>query len=126
MKNTQITLRVYGKERSREDGTKYTEYSYTPNGKKFVKVVFTKSCLTSPKETGYWFVTVNKEDLSIKQGKEKKSERGTYLENDKMFVKNVINVKKDEEYEKTREARRAEEINELLALDETLDKNLPF
>lgn len=119
-------LRIYGKERTREDGTKYTEYSYTPNGKKFVKVAFTKECLTTPKEQGYWFIKVNVTDLSLKHGKERTGERGTYLENDTMFVKNVLEVKRDVDYEKTRDARRAEEINELLALDEELDKNLPF
>ena len=64
-----ITLSIFGRERTKENGEKFCKYSFTPDGVDFYEIVFKKECMTTPKQAGYWKMTVNEEDVDFKDGK---------------------------------------------------------
>lgn len=113
-----VEIRVFGKERTRESGEKFVVYSYTPNGKVWYKVAFTKDCSTQPKKTGYYKLVVNPFALSIKEGRLITTPEKTYKENDTLFISDVISFKEDTEYTKVLEAKKREKVEDMLALDE--------
>ena len=123
-----VEIRVFGKERTKETGEKFVVYSYTPNGQQFLKVAFTKECATTPKKTGYYLLTVNPKDLSIKKGKTIiDNETGRqFKENDTLFIANIASLKEDNEYEKVRQALKQSDVEDLLALDENVDFDKTF
>ena len=128
-----IELRVYAKDKviNKKDGTsvKKLEFSYTPNGQKFVDIVFMG--VSKPNKSGYWLVKMYKDQFSpdSKNGKPKKDKEGNiikrkngeiFIPNDKYFINEVISLRFDEEYEEQRNAIKEAEIDALLALDDDL------
>lgn len=121
-----VEIRVYGKERTGQDGNTFVVYSYTPNGQRWLKVAFTKDCATTPKKKGYFKLVVNPTKMSIKKGRTITEEGRTYTENDTLFISEVISLHEDKEYEKVVQARRQSEVEDMLALDEEIDFEATF
>lgn len=129
-------IRVFAKGREiTVDGKKVKtfDYSYTPNGKKFFKIIFETA--SKPNNDGMWIVKVDSKNLSPKKGKPmynkktglpvcSKKTGEQLIENDIIFIKDLISLKYDEEYEKIREERREEQINAIFSLEN--EEELPF
>ena len=133
MSKAVIEIRIFAREREikKADGqiVNKLEYSYTPNGQKFVDIVF--KGISKPNKSGYWIVKLYKENFSpdSKNGKPKKDKDGNiihrkngevFIPNDKFYINEVISLRFDEEYEEQRLALKQEEIDALLALDDNL------
>lgn len=86
------------------------EYSYTPNGETWYQVKFKQECEKQPKTAGYYLVDVDEtKDLSIQKMKAQEK----FKPNDVLWIANVIDFKRDVDYEKELEAKRLEEIKNL-------------
>lgn len=117
------TIRIFGREVTSKDGkNKFPVYSFTPNGEDFYKVVFTKKCETTPKETGYYLLEVSPNDLSFKKGQVVDGKKY----NDTMFIDKVIKMKKDVEYEAKAEQQRFERTMSVLDSVDLGDDTLPW
>lgn len=130
-------LRVFVKERTitKEDGSvvKPLETSYTPDGKKFYKIIFTG--VSKPNRIGYWLVKVDSSKVSPKDGKPLFKKDGTpviskktgqqVIENDLLFIKEVISLKFDENYEEERAKVQQEKVDAIFSLDGD-NEPLPF
>lgn len=113
------TIRIYGAEKSTQDGKKFIKWSYTKDGKKFYEVHFTKECAV-PSKRGYYLVTVDLKDVNIKKSKQKtftNDETGeviTIQPNDIMWVKQVNKFVSDTEYEAELEKKRLDDLSNIL------------
>lgn len=110
----QKTIRIYGKEKSVEkDGKtlKFVSFSYTKDGETFYQVKFNQDCENVPKQSGYWLITVDTEDVSKQKGKINSNGNKN---NDILWIRNIIKKSKDEEYEKAVTEKRAKEIEDIL------------
>jgi len=108
---SQLTLSIFGRERTKENGEKFCKYSFTPDGVDFYEIVFKKECMTTPKQAGYWKLTVNEDDVDFKDGK---VVEGQKIPN-KMFVANVLKIEKDVEAEEQYKAKRIEKRKSVFA-----------
>lgn len=114
MENKERTIRIYGREKSVEkDGKtlKFVSFSYTKDGVTFYQVKFNQDCENVPKQSGYWLITVNPEDVSKQKGK---TNSNGNKNNDILWIANIISKTKDTVYEKEVAEKRAEEINNIL------------
>lgn len=131
------TMRVFTKEREiTVDGKKVKvyEHSWTPNGKKFFKIIF--EGVSKPNKAGYWIVKVDDSKISPKNGKPMYRKDGTpviskktgehLVENDILFLKETISLKFDEDYEKERAVKQQEKVNAIFSLENADDEELPF
>lgn len=117
------TLRIFGKEvTAKEKGNKFNVYSFTPNGEDYYKIVFTKKCETTPKETGYYLIQVDANDISIKRGKVVDGVKY----NDTMFIDKILKLQKDTEYEKKAEQQRFEKVMGVLDEVDFSNEELPW
>lgn len=105
------TIRIFGKEKQLDNGVKFVSFSYTKDGEKFLQVKFNQACDNVPKTSGYWLITVDTEDVSLKKGK--KLDNGNRA-NDILWVSNIIKKAKDAEYEAQVATKRKEELEEAL------------
>lgn len=130
-------IRVFAKEREitqKNDGkkVKVLEYSYTPNGEKFIDVVFRG--VSKPNKPGYWLVKVDTSKISPKNGKPVYRDNGEpviskktgmqLIKNDVWFVNEVISLKFDEDYEKIRAEKQQADVEAVFNLEN--DEKLPF
>lgn len=116
------TIRIFGKEVSTQDGKKFPVYSFTPDGQQFFKVVFTKKCETTPKETGYYLIEVSPNDISIKRGQVVEGKKY----NDTMFIDKIVKLTKDVAYEKKAEEQRFNAVMDVLNSVDCESDELPF
>ncbi len=100
-------IRIYGKDAQTLDGNSYVRFSYTKDGKEFFDVKFNRTCEQMPTSKGYWLVTVMSEDCDIRKGKNKNSNRV-------LWIRQIVNLKKDKEYEEFRNSIKQSEVNILL------------
>lgn len=106
----QKTLTIYVREKATKEGRRFYTYSYVHNSK-FYDVKFGKACLSRPNSKGYYDIEVDTKDLSVQ---EKKT-----IVNDKekitniLWIKNLINLKVNEEKNAELEAKKLAKINEL-------------
>lgn len=110
----QKTIRIYGKEKSVEkDGKtlKFVSFSYTKDGETFYQVKFNQDCENVPKQSGYWLITVDTEDVSKQKGKLNSNGNKN---NDILWIANIIKKQKDEAYEAEVAKRRADEIEDII------------
>lgn len=115
-------IRIFGKEIKTNDGKSFTVYSFTPNGTEFFKVVFTKKCETTPKETGYYLLEINPNDISIKRGQVVDGKKY----NDTMFVDKVYKLSKDTVYEEKAEQQRFDNVMGVLDSVDITSDELPW
>lgn len=100
------TIRVFGREVEDKTGKKFIIFSYTKDGERFYQVKFKRTCLTVPSKRGYWLIKFDTINCQLQKVKAKES----FKPNDILWLSETISVKKDEEYEKMRQ----EKINEAL------------
>lgn len=129
-------IRVFTKEReiTKKDGSKVKvlEHSYTPNGEKFIDIVF--EGVSKPNKVGYWLVKVDSSKISIKAGKPVYRDNGEpvvskktgmqLVKNDVWFLKEIISLKFDEDYEKERAEKQQASVEAVFNLENT--EKLPF
>lgn len=85
------TIRVFGREKTRNDGTKYVEYSFTKDGDTFYRVSFTNDCSIRPTKVGYWLLKIDANTVSLKKAQQKTNKDGVkYMTNPTMFIGNVL------------------------------------
>ena len=118
MNETIREIRLYAMEKKTNDGKSFVTWSYTKNGEKFYEVHFTKGCAI-PQKRGYYLAKVNVADVNIKKSKPRSfmDDNGvvtTIQPNDKMWIKKVISIVSDEEYEKEIETKRLNEVMDVL------------
>lgn len=109
-------IRIYGKEKTKEDGSKYVEYSYTKDGETFYRVSFTNECMIRPTKPGYWLLNVDRTTVSLKKAQKKVSKEGReYFTNPVMFIGCVLEVPtEDTEYAKQVLEMKQAEVDALL------------
>ena len=105
------TIRIFGKEKQLDNGVKFVSFSYTSNGNDFYQVKFNQACDNVPKTSGYWKITVDTQDVSLKKGK--KLEDGKRA-NSILWISNIIKKVKDAEYEAEVKKKREDELNSVL------------
>lgn len=110
--STLKTIRVFGREITRKDGKKFTSYSYTNDGKKFYRVKFTQECENRPSKTGYVLMTVNTKDVSVQKPVKNDTYQTWYL-----WIKNVVSYQADEEHIAEMDAKRVQEVIDILTDD---------
>jgi len=104
------------------ENQKFLEYSYINKKGTYYKVKFRMDCNQYPKETGYWKIESNEEDVSLEKGYISKE---GYNVPPTLWIHNVVKFYKDEEAEKRAEENRKKALAE--AFDEETDEdNLPF
>lgn len=92
------------------------------NGK-WYKIKFTKDCELAPRKRGLYDITINLKDVSIEKGKVYINSRGeTKLQNDTLWVRNTIKLRKYTEEELIK--RNLETLSEVFEVDD--DEDLPF
>jgi ABC-type phosphate transport system auxiliary subunit len=108
------TIRIYARKKTitmKSDKTTkdIMEYSYTKDGEKFFQVKFKLECEKQPKQSGYYLLDVNENDLSIQHSKPQEK----FTPNDVLWIGNVVDFRQDIEYEKELESKRLKEIKAL-------------
>ena len=116
------TIRIFGREITTKDGKSFVTYSFTPNGEDYYKIVFTKKCETTPKETGYYLLEVSPNDVSFKKGQVVDGKKY----NDTMFIDRVVRMSKDTAYEEKAEEQRFERTMSVLDSVDLGDETLPW
>lgn len=108
------TIRIYGKEKVVENEgkkNKFVSFSYTKDGGTFYQIKFNQDCENVPKQSGYWLIEVDTEDVSKQKGKINSNGNRN---NDILWIRNIISKKKDEAYEKEVTEKRTKEIEDIL------------
>lgn len=108
------TIRIFGKEKTVGEGDKkqkFISFSYTKDGKVFYQVKFNQTCDNVPKTEGYWLITLDSEDVSIK--KVKPNENG-FKNNDILWIANISKKVKDTVYEEEVAKRKRQEVEDVL------------
>lgn len=106
----------------KSDSQKFIASTAKINGRWF-KIKFTKDCETVPRKRGLYDITINLTDVSLEKGRPYTNSRGEVkMQNDTLWIKNVIKLRKYTEEELIK--RNLESLSEVFEVDD--DDDLPF
>lgn len=113
---------------------KKLRFSYTPNGKKFYKVVFKGTM--QPNAVGYWLVKVEENNIPKpikgrpvyrKDGTPVIKRDGTpFIENDVIVLNELVSLEIDKEAEARREENRKKAVSAIFDSSSDGDESMPF
>lgn len=113
------------KEATRKDGGKFlTQTAHINN--KWYRVKYTQDCEGStPKRTGLYDLTINPLKCSVQAGRKRTSKDGhEYTENDTLWVREVVNLRKYTEEEIAK--LNAEKMTKIFGGEVNTEDDLPF
>lgn len=106
----------------KSDTQKFIASTAKINGK-WYKIKFTKDCEVIPRKRGLYDITINLTDVSLEKGKLYTNSRGeTKVQNDTLWIKNTLNLRKYTEEELIK--RNLESLSDVFEVDS--DDDLPF
>lgn len=122
MKDDLRVIRIFGRDVTIDDKTKFVKWSYTADGKKFYQVKFMQECEKAPKKAGYYLISVKPSNVSLQKGKK----RDNFQQNDTLWVRQCEDFKRDEEYAKVKEEEQRKAVDMALTSFELDEEENPF
>lgn len=107
-------FRVFSRKYESKEGKSFLRFSYTKDGETFYDVKFTKDCLNTIKVTGYFKVKADTKNISIGKSERKEVNGTIYNTNQTLWIREVISIVRDDEYEEMLAKVREDELAEIL------------